>query len=471
MLASKVGLGGVRATPPGVRLVKRTGNGMALRGIPPILLLLAYVSLALTPLGLAAWQGLPPRPFRDEFSSAIAMVGFSMLLVEFVLSGRFRWVSGRIGIDITMRFHQVIARGLAVFILIHPFLYSLPSSSPRPWDNTGQLTLGLSGASFSTGVLAWLLLPTLVLMGIFRGELPYRYETWRLMHGLGAALIALFTLHHAVDGGRYSNDPGLAIFWIILVIVAFSTLLQVYIIGPLIQLRHRYRVVSVKPIATKTWELVIEPERGSAITFEAGQFAWLTLGRSPFSITEHPFSMSSCPSDTPRVSFAIKEVGDFTRTIGSVQVGTSAYLDGPHGNMIVRGKSGVGVAFIAGGVGLAPIMSILRQLREDRDRRPIKLVYGNRVAEQIMYEGELADMKSDLSIEIHHVLSEPPPGWTGAVGQVDEALLEKLLGTEDRGAWLYVVCGPGPMIDSVENSLSGLGIPLRQILAEKFDYD
>lgn len=453
------------------RRENEAGNTMAVRGIHPIPLLCAYVMVALMPLGLAAWQELPPRPFRDELSSGLAIVAFSMLMMEFVLSGRFRWVSGRIGIDVTMRFHQVIARGLAVFILIHPFLYSLPSSSPRPWDTSGQLTLGLSGASFATGVLAWLLIPALVLMGIFRRELRYRYETWRLMHGLGAAMIALLTLHHAVDGGRYSEDRSLAIFWLVLVIVAFSTLLQVYIITPLIQLRRRFRVVSVTPIALKTWELVIEPERGAGINFEAGQFAWLTLGRSPFSITEHPFSMSSSPSDRPRVGFAIKEVGDFTRTIGSVQVGTPAYLDGPHGNMVLRGKSGVGITCIAGGVGLAPIMSVLRQLRVDRDRRPIKLVYGNRVAEQIMYAHEIAAMSDELNLEVHHVLSEPPPNWTGLVGQIDEALLGKLLNVEDRRAWLYFVCGPAPMIDSVEYGLNRLGIPMRQVLAEKFDYD
>lgn len=446
-------------------------TGTAARGIPPILLPFAYVAIALMPLAIATWQGLPPRPFRDELSSALAMLGFSMLLVEFVLSGRFRWVSGRIGIDITMRFHQLIARGLFVFILIHPFLYSLPVAGTRPWDTTGQLTLGLNPASLITGVLAWLLLPTLVMAGIFRRDFPYRYETWRLMHGLGAALIALLTLHHAVDGGRYSANPALTAFWFIMVAVAFSTLMQVYVVGPLIQLRHPYGVVSVKPIALKTWELVIEPARGSAISFAAGQFVWLTLGRSPFAITEHPFSISSSPSDTPRIAFAIKEVGDFTRNIGSVAVGTPAYLDGPHGNLVVEGKSAAGLMLIAGGVGIAPVMSMLRQLRANRDRRPIKLLYGNRIADQIVYQDELADMQKQLNLEIHHILSEPPSGWTGSVGRVDDALLEKLVDEEDRNAWLYVVCGPAPMIDSVEGGLSRLGIPLRRILAEKFSYD
>ncbi len=235
---------------------------MFLKGIHPAVLLLAYIVIALLPLGLATWQGLPPRPFQDELASALALVGFSMLLMEFVLSGRFRWVSGRIGIDITMRFHQLIARALAVFILVHPFLYSLPMSGSRPWDTTGQSTLDLGGAAFLSGGLAWLLLPLLVAISMYRRDLPYRYETWRLMHGAGAALIALLSLHHALDAGRYSGSPALAAFWVIMIVAALLTLVHVYVTGPLGRLRHPYRVASLDRIASKTWELVIEPVRG-----------------------------------------------------------------------------------------------------------------------------------------------------------------------------------------------------------------
>jgi len=85
------------------------------------------------------------------------MVAFAMLLMEFLLSGRFKSVSGSTGIDLTMRFHQLIARSLTAFILIHPFLYVTPLKYPLPWDTTGQLTLGLSSASITTGILGWVL--------------------------------------------------------------------------------------------------------------------------------------------------------------------------------------------------------------------------------------------------------------------------------------------------------------------------
>lgn len=446
-----------------------------LPGLPPLVLLLLYVMLALLPLGLATALDLPPRPFLDELSSALVLVGFAMLLLEFVLSGRFKLASGRIGIDITMRFHQLLARSLVVFILIHPFLYTIPITSPLPWDTTGQHSLGITTLSMLSGILAWLLLPLLVLWAIFFREHNYRYEVWRVCHGLGAGLIALLVLHHAIDAGRYSSQEPLLWVWLGMTGIAMLTLLHVYVLGPLRQGRHPYRVISNRLIGLKTWELVIEPapagrepRPSDAMEFLAGQFVWLTLDRSPFSVREHPFSISSAPAARPHIGFTIKELGDFTNTIGTLPVGAAAYLDGPHGHMVLEGHSGKGLVFIAGGSGIAPIMGMLRQLRADRDTRPVRLLYGNRVASQILYQDELESMRTELNLTIDYLLGEPPSGWTGRSGQLDIDSLRSCLSSGDCGQWLYVICGPAPMIDSVEHSLTELGVPLRQMLSERF---
>lgn len=449
----------------------RRNRHQASQGLHPVLLIAGYFGVAVTPLALAYAQEVAPRPFWDELASGLALVGFAMLLMEFLLSGRFRTISGRIGIDLTMRFHQLVARSLTVFIFVHPFLYTTPLKSPLPWDTTGLLTLGLEKASIITGLIAWLLLPVLVITSIYRDQLPYRYEIWRVGHGIGAVLIAIFGLHHALAAGRYSAHPNLEAFWLIMVGLAILTMAYVYVITPWRQLRAPYRVASVEKVALKTWTVAVEPIRGEAMEFDAGQFAWITLGRSPFAITEHPFSMSSCPADRPRIEFTIKEVGDFTAELGRVPVGARAFLDGPHGNLTLTDRKGVGLVFIAGGVGLVPIMSMLRQLRADRDPRPMILIYGNRCAEQILYGPELEAMTRDLKLDVHHVLSEPPPGWSGLTGQLVGSVLGDLLNFEGRKDWLYFVCGPAPMIDSVENDLGRLGIPIRQMISEKFSYD
>lgn len=336
--------------------------------------------------------------------------------------------------------------------------------------DSGQHRLGLHGPALLSGVAAWLLLVALIVTAILRDRLPYRYEAWRLSHGLGAALIAALGVHHAIEAGRYSGRDPLPALWLLLLAIAGLTLLVVYVVRPLLQLRRPYRVASVRRIALKTWELVLEPRRGDALPFQAGQFVWLTLDRSPFSIREHPFSICSAPSDRTRLAFAIKEAGDFTDRIGTIAVGAPAFVDGPHGGLVLAGRSACGIVFIAGGVGVAPILSMLRQLRADGDRRPMKLLYGNRVQEQLLYADELEALGRDLDLEIVHVLSEPPAGWSGAVGQLDAATIERHCGMPDRADWLYVVCGPPPMIDSVEDSLSGIGVPAGRIVSEKFGY-
>jgi len=431
----------------------------------------AYLAVTMAPLFLAWLQGLPPRPVWDEIASGLAMAAFAILLVEFVLSGRFRAISGRIGMDVTMRFHQLVARTALVFVLLHPFLYATPFGTPLPWDTTGQATLGLDIGAVATGLAAWVALPAFVLLSIFRDQLPYRYETWRLLHLLGAIVIAIAVTHHTLSAGRYSGDPLLAGFWLTLLAAAIGSLVYARVVAPILKARRPYAVVSVRRIALKTWEVAVEPEGGAAHDFAAGQFAWLSLGRSAFSLHENPFSISSAPARMPRVEFVVKEAGDLTRHIGQTAPGTVAYLDGPHGNLTLDGRGGAGIALIAGGVGIAPLLGIARQLQADDDPRPLILLYGNRVAEQIVYPEELDHLDGRPNVRVERVLSDPPADWCGRTGRIDQATIERVFGFDGADDWLYLVCGPPAMLSGVEDALAGLGVPTGQIVSERFHYD
>ncbi len=438
----------------------------------PLTLLVFYTALVLAPIGLAYAQGLPPRNWPDEISSALAMAAFAGLLIEFMLSGRFRIVSGRIGIDSTMRFHQLMARAFTVFILVHPFLYTAPMlNHPFPWDVTGRHILGLSIVSVTTGLIAWVALAVMVFFAIFREQCGASYEAWRLSHGLAALIVAVLGTQHTMEAGRYSGDPILAAYWFTLLAIALFTLLWVYAIKPAWQLRRPYRVESVRRIAAKTWELVVAPERGRVIDFSAGQFVWLNVGHTPFSLFENPFSIASAPASDDRLGFVIKEVGDFTRSIGDIEPGTVAYVDGPHGNLTIDDRHGTGIVMIAGGVGIAPLISILRQLHGARDRRPVVLIYGNRTRDQIVYADELLEMQKNLDLRVEHILREPPDGWSGRRGIIDAAGVRDILTAADAEKRLYFVCGPLPMIESVEATLLAMGVPSRQIVSERFYYD
>ena len=437
----------------------------------PVFLAVAYISLALTPLVLAYAQDKPPRPIWDEVSSGLALTAFSIILVEFLLSGRFHTISRRIGMDVTMRFHQLLARTAMIFVLVHPFLYSTPMGFPRPDDSSGLGHLGLAGPSIASGFIGWFLLLALVLTAIFRDHSGHTYERWRAMHALGAILIAGLSAHHALLAGRYSSESALSNFWFLLLAVTAATISLVYVIRPLVRSRHRYTVEMVRNVALKTWEINIRPMNENTPYFVAGQFVWLRVGCGPFSLRENPFSIASPPADRSQLSFIIKEQGDFTRSIGQVAPGTVAYIDGPFGNLTLERRTAAGIGLIAGGVGIAPLFSILRQLQNDADPRPVILVYGNRCREQIVGEDELRTMAGVLNLTIVHALSEPSQDWHGRVGMIDRALIKDLFSFDGAHRWCFFLCGPPVMIDTAERALLEQGIPDRQIVSERFNYD
>lgn len=441
--------------------------------MPGPLLLALYLVVSLAPLILAWSLGLPPRPFLDDLASGLAMVALAAMLVEFTLSGRFRSISNRIGIDLTMRLHQLFARTVLAMVLLHPFLYSLPVPVyPPAWDVTAAEYLRLDGATLLTGGAAWLILGVLVITAISRDSLPYSYETWRLGHGLGAVLVAGLTAHHALEAGRYSATEPMALLWLSLLAVATATMAYVYVIAPLRELANPFHVVSVRQVAERTWELAIARRDGAPFAFDAGQFVWLSLSRSPFTLHENPFSIASAPHDGTRVEFVIKELGDFTCSLGSVEEGRRAWIDGPHGNLRLPGPEATGIGLIGGGVGVAPLLSVLRQMRATGDPRPVALLYGNRLESQIAYRDELERLSREPGVTITHVLGEPPAGWAGLTGRVDAASIEAAFaGSAGSADWTYLLCGPPPMLDEAESALLARGVPAGRIVSERFVYD
>jgi ferredoxin-NADP reductase len=132
---------------------------------------------------------------------------------------------------------------------------------------------------------------------------------------------------------------------------------------------------------------------------------------------------------------------------------------------------------IAGGVGIAPMLSILRQIERDQDiallNKKIILIYGNRVIKQAINLQEMVKIESFKNLEVIQLVSEPSKEWQGLTGVLDTPTLEGILRSQQINLETaqFLICGPAEMIDSVETSLDQLGAPLAHIASEKFQYD
>jgi predicted ferric reductase len=390
--------------------------------------------------------------------------GLAIMGLQSVLTARFRRATAPFGVDILYYFHRLVAVGGFALIVAH---YAILRAHYRA--ALGPLNPLEAPWPMSAGRVALLLFGVLIVTSLWRKPLRIDYDRWRIGHALMAVAAVALAVAHIQGVGHYTRAPWRGIVWFSYSAVWLLVVGYVRVVRPLALLRAPYRVTDVRRERGRSWTLTLQPATARVVRFSPGQFAWLSLGVSPFRAREHPFSFSGSAADPAALRFTIKELGDFTRTIGAVKTGTVAYVDGPHGVFTTdQYPHAPGFVLIAGGVGIAPIMSMLRTLADRGDRRPVRLVYGNRCWDDVVFREELELLALRLRLDVMHVLQEPPPDWKGTRGVLSDEVVRQLVPDEVRG-FLFFLCGPKPMSDSVQRTLRRLGVPMRRIHCELFD--
>lgn len=424
----------------------------------------AYLALVVTPLiVLLAGDRPPGGGFRWDFAMALGFAALAMMGVQFFLTARFRRATAPYGIDLIYFFHRYLAVIALFLVLAHALIAVVdnpvfvrafdPFRAPR---------------HLFSGVLSAAALIVLVASSLWRKQIRFGYDAWRVTHVVLAIAAAGLAVAHVHGVGYYVAAPWAFRLWVLIVSTWVAVVLHVRLVKPWWLRRRPYRVASVTAEPGSAWTVAVEPVGHGGFTFEPGQFAWVTLRHSPFAMMEHPFSMSSAPHASGRLEFTIKELGDFTRTIGKLAPGETAYVDGPYGAFSIDRYRARGCVFIGGGIGMAPLMSMLRALAGRADRRPHLLFVANRRWERSTFREALMSLADRLDLRIVHVVEEPPEGWTGETGYVTREMLDRHLPAH-RADLQYFVCGPQPMIDAVERALYQLGIPLERSHSELFD--
>jgi len=399
-----------------------------------------------------------------DFSMALGFAALAMFAVQFLLTARFRRAAAPFGIDIIYHFHRyaaVIAFGLLAahfFILRVNYIDSLGALDPRvaPWY-------------MSAGRAAFVLFALVIFSSLWRKPLRIDYDRWRMTHALLATLAFLAAVAHVEGVGYYTAAPWKRLLWSVYSLAWVGLIVYVRLAKPLAMQRRPWRVAEVRPEGANAWTLSLVPQGHAGMRFAPGQFAWLTLRASPLQLREHPFSFSSSAEDRDRVEFTIKALGDFTATLKTVQPGETAWLDGPYGVFSPsRYREAPGIVLIAGGVGVAPMLSMLRTAADRGEARPYTLICANNRVQDMLFGDELLRLRDRLNLTLVQVLAEAPVGWTGESGYVDQALLERRLPANRRDCE-YFLCGPKPMTDAVQQALRTLGVPLAQVHFELFD--
>jgi len=430
-----------------------------------VLWLAVYLAAVTVPLFALLPGPAAGRGFAWDFAIALGYAGLAMLGVQFALTARFRRATAPFGIDIVYYFHRYLAVCALAIVAGHYVL--LRSMHPEALGPAGPLD---APTSMTAGRVALALFAVVVAVALLRKRAGFEYDRWRVTHAALATAAFALALWHLHGAGRFLDTAWKQWLWTLYGCFWVALIAYVRVMRPAHATAHPWTVVQVRPERGQVSTLVLEPRSGRPLRFAPGQFAWLSVGASPFAMHEHPFSIASSAERGERIELSIKALGDFTSGVGSTPVGTPAWIDAPYGTFSIDTvPDAAGYAFVAGGVGIGPIMSMLRTLADRGDRRPLVLFYGNRVWERIAFREELDQLASRLDLRVVHVLLEPPPGWTGERGFVTEDVLMRHLPPE-RHRFHCFLCGPTPMTKGVEHALAALGVPAAHVHSEIFDW-
>jgi predicted ferric reductase len=198
------------------------------------------------------------------------------------------------------------------------------------------------------------------------------------------------------------------------------------------------------------------------LAVRSGQyFVWRFLTRDGW-WRGHPFSISSAPNGQ-WLRITIKELGDWSKALQSVSVGTRVFIEGPYGVLTGARRTRPRILLVAGGIGITPLRALLEALPAKRGE--MTLIYRVRDTDDIIFRDELETLAHARGAPIHYLLGRRDAGGGDSL---DAESLQRLVpDVRERDVYL---CGPVPMMQRVEDSLRRLGLPVRQIHAERFAY-
>jgi predicted ferric reductase len=427
--------------------------------------ILVYLLFILAPLfALLAGSHAPTRDFWTEFSVALGYSGLAMMGLQFGLTARFRYVTEPWGEDVIYHFHRQISLVAVGLVVAHPVILAAVQPELFALSNMREAPL-----SAYLAILSIFSLIALVVTALWRATLNLKYETWHFTHIVFAVVAITAGVVHMVGSSFYLADPWKQSLWIGLTIFWIGLLLYVRIVKPLFMLRLPYRVSEVRQERGDTITLVMQPDGHPGFHFNPGQFGWLMVWGSPFKITGHPFSFSSsAAAKEGRVEMSIRNLGDFTKEIQRVPVGKRVYLDGPYGAFTIGNPADMHV-LIAGGVGVTPMMSMIRTLADRGDKRPVILLYASKDWESITFREELEVLEERLDLTVVHVLANPPAGWSGEQGFINAEMFKRHL-PPPYSDHEYFICGPGVMMDAIEKALGEMGVPMAKYHSERYSF-
>lgn len=381
------------------------------------------------------------------------VIGFTCLSFLIFTGDTARFFDRYFGLDRIIKFQRKFSLFTAFFVTLHPIFFMLSAKSVINF-----LIPDFSVMPFALGVMAFYIL--VIIMIASRLYKRISYTIWQYLHILTYVLF-FFGLFHAVNLGSDSN--------LIYIKTLYGLLFSLVFVGIIYRsqykIRKRYsskfQVKEIKQETADTFTLVLTPEK--KFKFKAGQFCFLRINKGKLH-SRHPFTISSSPQETD-LGFTIKKAGRFTQIASELVKGEEVIIDGPFGNFVDRDEK-KDLVFIAGGVGITPFMSLIKDHVSKNKTQNIFLLYGSKTEKDIIFKKKLDSISGNWFKKVFVLSQEEVSPVICERGRINKDIIEKY--TKNISNALFYICGPEALKNCAEEALIGLGVKRKNIIIEDF---
>ena len=394
------------------------------------------------------------------------LVATDLVLVMLLLAARVPLIERAVGHDAAMALHGTLGKPVMYLLVAHGVLLLAGYAISDGIDLVAEAVTIWSLPDLPLAVLGFVLFTLVVVTSLVAVRRKLRYEAWHLIHLLVYVAVLAALPHQFSVGGLFAEGTWQRGYWLVVTFATLGAVVVFRVLMPVLAtLRHRLVVEDVEPLDDGVVSITLRGAQLDRLQATGGQFfVWRFLARGQW-WQAHPYSLSAAPrGDSLRIT--VRALGDGSASLAGIRPGTRAAIEGPYGIFSEASRSRSRIAFVAAGIGVTPIRSLL----ETATFRPGEATVVLRTPAPA--SGWLLDeIRALCRSRGATLITVPGPrggGWLTDAAEREGLSLDRLV---PRLADCDVyVCGPRAWSEGVIAEARAAGLAPEQIHHERFDW-